>query len=185
MRFSILHISDLHRDLNDEVNNKWLLDSLQNDFGQFDKQTPKINRPQLCIVSGDLIYGVKGNTGDGDEEQRRQFAQAEEFLISLADTFFGGKRDRVVILPGNHDVSYPDVTASTAKIVVPSQRDEKAELVADYFRPNSRLRWSWSELCFYRIVDEQRYLKRMEHFATTYERFYQGCRTFPLEPEQQ
>ena len=185
MRFSILHISDLHRDLNDEVNNKWLLDSLQNDFGQFDKQTPKINRPQLCIVSGDLIYGVKGNTGDGDEEQRRQFAQAEEFLISLADAFFGGKRDRVVILPGNHDVSYPDVTASTAKIVVPSQRDEKAELVADYFRPNSRLRWSWSELCFYRIVDEQRYLKRMEHFATTYERFYQGCRTFPLEPEQQ
>jgi hypothetical protein len=63
MRFSILQISDLHRDLNDEVKNKWLLDPLQNDFGQFDKQTPKISRPELCIVSGDLIFGVKAKTG--------------------------------------------------------------------------------------------------------------------------
>jgi Calcineurin-like phosphoesterase len=185
MRFSILHISDLHRDLNDEVNNKWLLDSLQNDFSQFDKQTPAINRPALCVVSGDLIYGVKADTSDGGEEQRRQFAQAEEFLIGLAETFFGGNRERVVILPGNHDVSYPDVKASTAKIGMPSTPDEKAQLVAELFRSNSRLRWSWPELCFYRIVDEDRYLKRLDHFAATYGRFYQGRRAFSLAPEEQ
>ncbi|HEY4284831.1 MAG TPA: metallophosphoesterase, partial [Chthoniobacterales bacterium] len=109
-------ISDLHRDLNDEINNQWLLDSIGNDFNQFDKQNPQIARPALCIVSGDLIYGVSAQRKDGGEEQRRQFAQAEEFLTGLAERFFDGNRERVVILPGNHDVSYPDVMASAAKI---------------------------------------------------------------------
>jgi hypothetical protein len=57
MRFSILHISDLHSDLTDEIDNKWLLDSLNNDFNQFEKQTPTIARPSLSIVSGDFIFG--------------------------------------------------------------------------------------------------------------------------------
>jgi hypothetical protein len=47
MRFSILHISDLHRDLADEVNNEWLLDSLETDFRQFESQTPAIQKPMM------------------------------------------------------------------------------------------------------------------------------------------
>jgi predicted MPP superfamily phosphohydrolase len=105
MHFSILHISDLHRDLSDEINNKWLLDSLENDLNQFGKRTPQIIRPFLCLVSGDLIYGVKLGTPDGTKEQNRQYAQAEEFLVGLADPFFDGRRERIVILPDNHDVS--------------------------------------------------------------------------------
>ena len=58
MRFSILHISDLHRDLSDEVGNKWLLDSLERDFERFNEQNPKIMSPVLCVVSGDLVHGV-------------------------------------------------------------------------------------------------------------------------------
>ena len=61
MRFSALHISDLHRDLSDEVDNPWLLESLARDFEQFRGQDPEIMRPTLCIVSGDLVYGVKPN----------------------------------------------------------------------------------------------------------------------------
>ena len=143
MHFSILHISDLHRDLSDEINNKWLLDSLENDFNQFGKQTPQIIRPSLCIVSGDLIYGVKPGTPDGTKEQNRQYAQAEEFLVGLADRFFDGKRERIVILPGNHDVSYEEVMGSSLKIDIPSDPDKKAQMVAELFSPNSRLRWSW------------------------------------------
>src|ERR1700682_4534974 len=75
MRFSILHISDLHRDLSDEINNEWLLDSLEKDFNQFEKQTPKIARPSLSVVSGDLIYGVKPGVGDNAKEQHKQYAQ--------------------------------------------------------------------------------------------------------------
>lgn len=74
---------------------------------------------------------------------------------------------------------------SAAKIDVPIKPEEKARLVAELFRSNSRLRWSWSELCFYRITDEERYLQRLALFASTYERFYQGGRKFPLAAEQQ
>jgi hypothetical protein len=185
MRFSVLHISDLHRDLSDEINNKWLLDSLENDFNQFEKQTPTITRPSLSIVSGDLIFGVKPGVADNAREQNRQYAQAEEFLVSLAERFFAGKRERIVILPGNHDVSYEDVMASTLKIDIPSDQDKKAQLVGELFSPNSRLRWSWRELCFYRIVDDERYRNRLQHFAKAFEMFYEGKRAFPLAPEQQ
>jgi len=113
MRFSILHISDLHRDLSDEVGNPWLLESLAQDFRQHQLQDPVIMRPTLCIVSGDLVYGVKPNTENATKELERQYAQAEEFLISLAELFFGGNRERIVILPGNHDVCFDDVIAST------------------------------------------------------------------------
>lgn len=72
MNFSVLHISDLHRDLSDEVANEWLLDSLARDFDQFDEQIPKIMRPTLCIVSGDLVHGIGPGAKDADEEMKRQ-----------------------------------------------------------------------------------------------------------------
>src|ERR1700719_3192680 len=115
MRFTILHISDLHRDPEDAINNKWLLDSLEKDFSQFEQQEPKIQRPTLCIVSGDLIYGAQPGT-DGEKEEQQQYEQALEFLVSLADRFFEGNRARIVILPGNHDVSYQAVVASAQQI---------------------------------------------------------------------
>ena len=185
MKFAILHISDLHRDLSDEINNTWLLDSLENDFNQFSEQTPEISKPSLCIASGDLVYGVKPGTADAAKELQRQYTQAEEFLVGLADRFFDGRRDRVVILPGNHDICYEDVMSSVQQIGIPSEPEKKAYLVAELFRPNSELRWSWRELCFYRIMDAERYSKRLDQFATTYESFYQGRRNFPLAPEQQ
>jgi Calcineurin-like phosphoesterase len=162
-----------------------LLDSLEKDFNQFEKQTPPIAKPSLSIVSGDLIYGVKLGSANGPTEQKRQYAQAEEFLVGLAERFFERKRERIVILPGNHDVSYEDVMASTLKIDSPFDPDKRSQLVSECFRSNSRLRWSWRDLCFYRIVDEERYQNRLDHFGATYERFYQGKRTFPLLPEQQ
>jgi 3',5'-cyclic AMP phosphodiesterase CpdA len=185
MRFSILHISDLHRDLSDEINNKWLLDSLENDFAQFSQQTPIIIKPSLSIVSGDLVYGIKPGATDATEELRRQYAQAEEFLVRLADRFFDGNRERIVILPGNHDVSYEDVMASGQKNWDSDRAREKSVYSCRVFKPNSLLRWSWHELCFYRISDNDRYQKRLQQFAETYKRFYQGRRSFPLVPEEQ
>jgi hypothetical protein len=185
MRFSVLHASDLHRDLRDEINNKWLLDSLEKDFNQFEKQSPKIPTPSVSIISGDLVYGVKPGAANASAELKRQYEQAEEFLIGLAERFFDRKRERIVILPGNHDVSYEIAMASAQKIEIPPELDRKAELVAELSTPNSRLRWSWRDLCFYRIVDVERYQSRLHPFATTYQRFYRGQRTFPLVPEEQ
>jgi DNA repair exonuclease SbcCD nuclease subunit len=181
MRFSILHISDLHRDLTDEINNRWLLDSLETDFRQFADQNPSIQLPSICIVSGDLIYGVRAGAADVEDELKRQFVQAEEFLIGLTDRWFDGNRERVVLIPGNHDVSYAEVMKSAVKIEIPPDSTSRAKLVTELFSPNSHLRWSWGELCFYKIADHTVYKNRLRHFAETYDRFYQGKRSYSLK----
>ena len=185
MRFSILHISDIHRDPNDEIANGWLLDSLDRDFDKFDKQDPNILRPMLCIVSGDLVHGIRPNSEGVEEELMRQYSQAEEFLVGLADRFFGANRERVVILPGNHDVCFNHVMKSVQRVEIPIEPGRRERLVAELFAPNSLVRWSWREMCFFRIVDKERYRDRFGYFAVTYKNFYQGRRTYPLVPEQQ
>ena len=103
---TILHVSDLHRDPKNEVRNKALLLSLEQDRDSYRAETPKIPDPNLIIASGDIIYGVKRNAPDAEAELQRQYDQAEEFLAELADRFVGGDRGRVIIIPGNHDVSF-------------------------------------------------------------------------------
>jgi hypothetical protein len=90
MRFSILHISDLHRDLRNELDNGPLLQSLLRDVQRYEDQTPPIIRPSICLVSGDLIYGVRATERDFEAELDRQYTQAVDFLISLANALFDG-----------------------------------------------------------------------------------------------
>jgi hypothetical protein len=185
MRFSILHISDLHRDLQDELTNGPLLESLIRDIQRYDTQVPTILRPSLCIVSGDLIYGVSPQHPDFHTELDRQYTQAVEFLISLTDAFFDGDRERVVLIPGNHDVSYPTVIASATRINVPVNPSERRVLTDELFAPNTHLRWSWAEMCFFRIHDPGLYEQRLSAFAKAYGQFYSGKRSFSMLPEEQ
>jgi hypothetical protein len=185
MRFSVLHLSDLHRDVDDEIDTTTLLDSLENDIARAANERPPILPPSLCIVTGDMVYGVGPKIPDPDAELARQYEQTEEFLVGLADCFFSGERDRVVILPGNHDVALPTFLASVERVPTPADAGEKAKLVADFFKPKTRLRWSWKELSFYRIVDEDLYANRMRGFASLYRSFYNGKRTFSLDPKLQ
>jgi 3',5'-cyclic AMP phosphodiesterase CpdA len=63
MKFSILHISDLHRDLTNELGNAPLLESLVRDVEQrYASNDPPIPKPAICIVSGDLVYGAKAGS---------------------------------------------------------------------------------------------------------------------------
>jgi hypothetical protein len=185
MTFSILHISDLHRDQNDEIPNDWLLQSLERDLEQYSKQSPSIMLPALCIVSGDLVLGVNPSTKDPEQELLRQYNQAEEFLIGLADRFFSGNRGRVVILPGNHDICSFETKKSMEKIDIPDENENKTKLVSELYRNGSLLRWSWQDMCFYKIINEEQYLKRFRYFSESYERFYSGKRKYSLSPEQQ
>lgn len=185
MRFSVLHLSDLHRNLADEVENPWLLDSLTKDYEQYSSQEHPIGRPTVCIVTGDLVYGVSGDRGDSQQELERQYAQAEEFLVGIADRFFRGDRTRIVILPGNHDVSYVQVINSCQAIGIPPDARRKAELVDELFRKGSRLRWSWRDLAFLRIIDEDAYRNRLLPFSEFYGSFYRNERRFSLAPSEQ
>jgi hypothetical protein len=185
VRFSILHLSDLHRDLADELDTKTLLHSLERDVGRLGSALPPILRPSLCVITGDMIYGASPIAVAPNDEVSRQYAQTLDFLVGLAQRFFGGDRDRVVILPGNHDVFLPAVMASLERVDVPTDPHARARLVDDLSAPQSKLRWSWRELCFYRIVNEATYRSRLEHFANLYSTFYEGRRAFALDPEHQ
>ena len=65
---SILHVSDLHRDPKNEVRNKALLLSLEQDRDRYRTETPKIPDPNLIIASGDIIHGVKHDAADAEAE---------------------------------------------------------------------------------------------------------------------
>ncbi|MBY5376656.1 metallophosphoesterase family protein [Rhizobium leguminosarum] len=183
--FSILHISDLHQNLQDEIPPDWLLDTLDNDFKRYARAEPSIPFPDLCVVSGDLVYGVGPGAANAADELERQYGQAHEFLVGLCDRFFEGKRDRVVLLPGNHDVDYSATVQSGSYLAIPKSAKDKSALVNELFSANSALRWSWSKLQFFRVDDQHLYNSRLRQFARLYERFYQGERTYSLDPSQQ
>jgi 3',5'-cyclic AMP phosphodiesterase CpdA len=186
MKFSILHISDLHRDLTNELGNGPLLESLVRDVDQrYAGNDPPIAKPSLCVVSGDLVYGAKAGSSNFTDELTRQYAQAKELLVGIADALFEGDRQRVVLVPGNHDVSYNHVLNASQRIPIPTADAERINLVAELFQPYTKLRWSWSNLCFYRITDESLYADRLRAFATAYSDFYQGNRAFSLDPALQ
>ncbi len=189
MAISVLHISDLHRDPSHEVTSQALLDSLERDRDRYRAEIPAIPDPNIIIVSGDVVHGVKANATDPDGELKRQYDQAEAFLIALTDSFVGGNRERVVIIPGNHDVSFPHALRGMKLIEVNlSTEEQRAAAVANGRRllsPSTPMRWSWAGFCFYEIIDKGLYDARLEAFCTFYGQFYQGKRSYSLNPEEQ
>ena len=183
MRFSILHLSDLHRDHEEEQSNSWLLESLDRDRQNYESRG--IPKPSICLVTGDLIFGVGRDAADAVQEVERQYRQAEQFLVALCERFFGGDRERVVILPGNHDVFYPGALNAMTPFNTPARREERMRLASELLRPQTTLRWSWADMSFLRVSDDDAYRQRFKAFAEFYGRFYLGQRTYPLEPSLQ
>jgi Calcineurin-like phosphoesterase len=185
MLFSVLHFSDLHRDLRDEIDNDVLLESITRDVARFEGEEPAIPYPSLAVVSGDLVYGAKPEGADPQAELLRQYEQTEDFLVRVADRFFAGRRDRVIILPGNHDVSFPNVMSSLVEVPLPPDVREREALAIQLLAPHTTYRWRWRNFSLYRINDADLYARRLEPFAEMYGRFYQGKRSFSLIPEDQ
>jgi hypothetical protein len=184
MKLSVLHISDLHRDPANPVRNDVLLDSLENDRRHYStEQIPTVRSPDLIIVSGDMIRGIKADTQDPDAQLREQYREALDFLAKLTDRFVGGNRNHVIIVPGNHDVSAYHFQKSLCHVDIPP--DRKKELVTQLFQPGSRLRWSWSDFGLYEISDHLLYMQRLSAFADFYAEFYSGTRTYDLDPAKQ
>lgn len=184
MKLSILHISDLHRDPKNPILNSALLDSLENDRHHYSVQeSPAVRSPDLIIVSGDIIQGVKFDAPEAEARLREQYQEALGFLSALTDLFVGGDRDRVIVVPGNHDVSTYHFDKSLRRVEI--QSDRKKELVTQLFSAGSRLRWSWSDFELYEIADETIYAQRLGAFADFYAAFYNGTRTFDLDPANQ
>ena len=176
MPLRILHLSDLHRDPRQPLGNGPLLQSLLQVVDQ-----PGVTRPDLIVVSGDVVYGIppKGDLAVLQD----QYSEAEGFLGSLADHLLNGDRSRLIVVPGNHDVALPTFHAAISEVPVDSQK--WASLKPKVLRAGSEYRWSWDDRTLHRIVDPGRYLERLGPFSDFYERFYQGTRSYSLDPAGQ
>jgi 3',5'-cyclic AMP phosphodiesterase CpdA len=184
MTISILHISDLHRDPANPIRNDVLLNALDNDRRHYTaEEEPKIRSPDLIIVSGDIIQGIKFDEPNPDQALRAQYAEALDFLGQLADHFVGGDRNRVIVIPGNHDVSAWHFQKSLEKITVAA--DRKKDLVTQLFGYDSALRWSWTDFALFEITDRDMYVQRLAAFSQFYKALYDGKRTYDLDPAKQ
>jgi 3',5'-cyclic AMP phosphodiesterase CpdA len=134
-------------------------------------------------VSGDIIQGIMPKVTDPELKLREQYEEALEFLAAITNRFVEGDRTRVIVVPGNHDVSAYHFERSLNRINIPI--DRKKELATQLFSPSSTLRWSWKDFELYEIADPSIYSQRLAAFADFYNAFYQGTRTYDLNPERQ
>ena len=186
---TVLHLSDLHRDPKNRVKNNALLISLTNDLDRYTLEQPAIQAPNVIVVSGDIIQGVKHDDPDPDTSLRTQYNEAKQFLTVLADRFVGGNKERIVIVPGNHDVSAPDFFSSIKPIDLTTDpvsfNDKKSQIIRSMYEANSTIRWSWDELSFYEIIDKDAYQRRFLAFSEFYTDFYENKRSYSLDEYNQ
>jgi 3',5'-cyclic AMP phosphodiesterase CpdA len=183
MPLSVLHISDLHRDPTNPIGNQALLHSLEKDRDHYTSSDPGIKPPNVIIVSGDIVQGVKHGTPNADAVLKRQYDEALKFLNALTDRFVDGDKARVVIVPGNHDVSDDKFRQSLSPI--DTQSVAKKVIVAELMKPDSRVRWSWEDFGPYRVADEHLYEQRFSAFVDFYNAFYDGKRNYSTSPSEQ
>ena len=84
----------------------------------------------------------------------------------------------MIIVPGNHDVSFPDSRLS----MTPEAREADSDNLKSLQERNPEIRWKWDELSFYKVADKQRYADRFHLFIDFYNDFFQGIRQYPDHP---
>lgn len=176
-KISILHISDLHKNEGDDFKN--LFQTMVDDCDRYVKQG--IEKPNIIVVSGDLIRGGK------PDEIRQQYAEAKTFLEDLTDFFLNKDKSRIVIVPGNHDVDW-NVTKSLMTPIANETEEEKKEYkkaLELYLRERApKVRWNWDDQQLYSFKDVEAYNSRFQLFSDFYKSFY-GEREFPVDPSEQ
>src|SRR4051812_30033165 len=99
-RLSILHLSDLHFVGLKSPDQKIVLEALLKDF-RSEFQAARI-RPDLVVFSGDLVQAGAS---------LELFAEARREFIEPMAAAFGISAKRIIICPGNHDISKSVVDA--------------------------------------------------------------------------
>lgn len=171
-KYSILHISDIHKIVGVEY--APLFQSLRRDLDTYTEHEG-IAAPTFVVVSGDLIQG-----GYTEEEIREQYSEVESFLVSVCDLYLHGDRNKLIVVPGNHDVSRVATIAS----LHPSAKDYGISKET-FFRGANYIRWNWEDHQFYEITDADTYKQRFNLFVEFYNRFFDGIRQYPENPEEQ
>ncbi|ENY6786352.1 metallophosphoesterase family protein [Providencia huashanensis] len=181
---TILHLSDLHRDSGSRIKTQPLLSSLYRDRKRY-IENEGIPKPDIAVISGDIVYGVRGDDPDGDRNLELQYEEAYETLAGLAERFFDGDREKIIVAPGNHDISMPHVLRAMKRLDTPPDDDKRRMLIQKVWEDDSRYRLNIPEMSVYEITNPTVYHQRLEPYAKFYDRFYEGKRKFSLNPKEQ
>lgn len=91
----------------------------------------------------------------------------------------GYDKTRIIIVPGNHDIDWNKSQLSMQK----EDDDNRQNNYIALCKLNPFIRWSWKDLCFYRIIDKEKYEDRFALFSKFYNDFYND--TYPLDCDDQ
>lgn len=176
-KISILHISDLHK--NDEDDFRNLYQSMKDDYERYKQRG--IQKPNIIVVSGDLI---KGGTRD---EIRKQYKEVKVFLEDLVNYYLDGDKSRIVIVPGNHDVDW-NVSKKLMKPIPncsPEEQENYIKMLNLFLLEKvHNIRWNWWDQKLYFFDNDIEYNSRFLHFSEFYEAFY-GNKKYSLMPSGQ
>lgn len=170
-KYSILHISDIHRGPNSDLNN--LYESLVNDSMVYESEG--IVKPSIIVVSGDIAEGANGDRAEAIIKQ--QYQEVGEFLDKLTTYFLNGDKRRLIMVPGNHDMNREMSKVGMREYAL--KKDDNPKQI----KKHTSKRWSWEDLKFYEITDVEAYAKRFDLFVDFYNSFYGGIRSITGNPE--
>ncbi len=129
---TIAQFSDLHRSQDSPISNPALIDSLMLDMDTYTAEG-LATKPDILIISGDIVQGST-NTGIAFEQIKQQYDEALNFLNSLSEKLFEGDKSRIIIVPGNHDISWTESRNSMKKIEEKEITDGDGALIKSIFK---------------------------------------------------
>ena len=170
---TILHLSDLHRTSHPRMDNDELMSSIRSDTKRWRKEG--ISKPDLIVVSGDIVQGADVSDADSESELQSQYKEATELLDRLCREFVDSDRLRVVIVPGNHDVHWWQ-----ARQAMEPLEDYPSNVGNLAFSPTDDIRWSWKERRAFKITDKTVYEERCQPYKEFVNTFYGDINPNPI-----
>lgn len=179
---TLMQFSDLHKSASVFDSNEALVSSIISDIKRYHTEKIPISKPEILVVCGDIIRGSGSfeNFELAVKEIEKQYCEVEGFLNQLCNEVFNGDKQRIVIIPGNHDVSWPHSQRSMEKLEVFSP--DLADLLKE---PQNEIRWNWGDCSYYKISNHDLYNKRFLPFSNFYASFYGNKRRYSLKPNEQ
>jgi len=163
-----MQLSDLHKQVAAFPSPNALVSSIISDISRQHNENPPISTPDILIICGDIIYGNDsiGNFDDLLLNIKEQYSMANDFLSQLCDKLFDGEKEKIIIMPGNHDISWPHSQKSMERL---PNYDSQFKILSS--KPENNMRWCWKHHSYYIISDDQCYKERFLPFSEFYKNF--------------
>jgi hypothetical protein len=152
------------------MGNAEIINALLNDHDRYISQSPPIRKPDVIVISGDIIQGTYLGDVDYKSTLKAQYQEATSLINDLCNRFVDGDRSRIAICAGNHDVCWNTAFSSMEPITDEELLNRLKH--SDFYQPDSQYRWNWKNRTAYEIKDRNLYNSRHDQYWDFMELFY-------------